>query len=731
MLLTTNMLSKFALLAASMMLIFWLLPGAFAASDARRGITADDLLAIRDIKTIAISPDGNHVAFQVFQAIRDRNDYDIDWYVAPITSNAGPLRVADGGDADLPPFQNGLRVGEFYGDDAVWSPDSRSFAYTRKKNGEVQIWRSRFDRRGQEQLTHNAGNVEGPKYSADGLQLFFAVGRDRTDIEDANQREAAHGYLMQEPGVFDIEQGPLWPSCSDGQARQRSEINEHRSCRLTVWVLDLRTGVERTADAGETKAYFSAPDLSSHARFERGKLKDQSRLMETASPDGKRSAWFENEDPAVYTGYYPPMRVAASVGNKIFRCPADACLSTRPEKLWWHADGAEVIFLVRNGPRETLTSLYGWTPGDNHVRTILSSDDTLQHCSMARDRLICGHESWTSPLKIVSVDLHDGTITTIADMNPEFRNFSFTKVEKILGKDAYGNPAHAHLVYPKGYEEGRRYPLVIVQYRSRGFLRGGVGDEVPIHVLAQNGFAVLSFDTPEGDYYTRTPDPLEMQIKYLKYVVIERGPATAIERMVDKLVSRGIVDPALVAITGLSHGASTLDSALLGRNYAAAITAGTSISAPPNTKVSASSFWGKSMDGAFGGSPFSKTGFETRAKYSVGVQAFGIDTPVLFQVADREYYNVLQNYQALRDAGKPVEMFIYPDEYHVKWQPAHRSRVYIRNINWLNFWLRDTEDEDPAKAAQYERWRSLKAQHQANLLKLREGGGVKDGKHWP
>ncbi len=144
--------------------------------------------------------------------------------------------------------------------------------------------------------------------------------------------------------------------------------------------------------------------------------------------------------------------------------------------------------------------------------------------------------------------------------------------------------------------------MVIVQYRSRGFLRGGTGDEHPIHVLAQNGFAVLSYDTSDGDYMAKEGDPFELQIAYTKDLVADHGSATAIEHMVDALVARGLVDPNRVGITGLSHGATTLDTALLDRNYAAA-SAAYSVMAPPNFDVSSSSFWGKSMDGAFGARP--------------------------------------------------------------------------------------------------------------------------------
>lgn len=60
----------------------------------------------------------------------------------------------------------------------------------------------------------------------------------------------------------------------------------------------------------------------------------------------------------------------------------------------------------------------------------------------------------------------------------------------------------------------------------------------------------------------------------------------------------------------------------------------------------------------------------------------------------------------------------YPDETHIKWQPAHRASVYERNVDWLNFWLRGVEDSTPKKADQYERWR--------NLMELREIDSAND-----
>ena len=59
--------------------------------------------------------------------------------------------------------------------------------------------------------------------------------------------------------------------------------------------------------------------------------------------------------------------------------------------------------------------------------------------------------------------------------------------------------------------------------------------------------------------------------------------------------------------------------------------------------------------------------------------------------------------------GKPVELWAFPEETHLKYQPRHKAAVYERNLDWFRFWLQDHVDPDPAKAAQYRRWEAMKA----------------------
>jgi hypothetical protein len=96
--------------------------------------------------------------------------------------------------------------------------------------------------------------------------------------------------------------------------------------------------------------------------------------------------------------------------------------------------------------------------------------------------------------------------------------------------------------------------------------------------------------------------------------------------------------------------------------------------------------------------------------YSMALNARAMDRPLLMQLADEEYLLGLETFTALREAGQPVEMYVFPGEHHIKWQPAHRRAIYERNLDWFQFWLQSHVDPDPAKAAQYKRWEAMRAQ---------------------
>lgn len=697
-------IEKIYLVLLSILICFFLIiPQAFA----KHSITIDDLSSIRDIKSKTLSPDGKYIAFQTIQAHKDTNNFIVGWYIAAIKQNAKPIKIAESAQAQ--PNGNG----GFDGSDIIWSPDSKWIYFTKKHEGAVQIWRSSREHPEQQQITNNAGDIQSLDISRDGSKVIFNIGRTRSEITALKRKLSEQGFLHQQPILYSLRFDANIAQCTDGRKRY-SEVTEIHSCQLSYWIFETDSGVEREATEVEISRRLVRADTTRERR-NKGWLVGEERQMQRFSADGAQLAWIENKDSEVYKGLFPQMILKVSRDGKEVICPATECISQRKvgfRGIWWHPNGREIIFHVIDGPHNSLNSFYAWVPGEVSVRLILRTDDYFgigyygHPCDLAGEKLVCARSTSTSPTEIASIHLGSGKISTIVDVNPEFNDLRFTKVEKILGEDNYGHNVYAHLVYPEGYIKGQRYPLVISSYNSYGFLRGN--EEQPIHAYAQNGIAVLSFDY--GGRHTDYVKKINIK-RYSKAfnhdVFVNQGSVTAIEKMVENLIDRGIVDSRKIGISGISHGSVILTNSILRQNYAAASTAEI-FSIPTYFKKSSSSARGKSYDETFG-KITSSEGQAMRRKFSLAANAQSIDTPILSQVSDQEFRFSEVDYNALLDAGKPIEMYVYPDERHIKWQPAHKYMVYRRNVDWFNFWLQGVEDDDPEKVEQYTRWRKMRA----------------------
>jgi dipeptidyl aminopeptidase/acylaminoacyl peptidase len=231
------------------------------------------------------------------------------------------------------------------------------------------------------------------------------------------------------------------------------------------------------------------------------------------------------------------------------------------------------------------------------------------------------------------------------------------------------------------------------------------GDEYPIRVFAANGFAVLNFDVGKE----RNSKPGDFESILLRWA----SPAEGIAAAIAKLADMGIVDRSRVGITGLSFGAELVKYGISHTDLFRAAIASTPSWEPIVYDVADNfgrNYLSQSMDL---GSPDG----EARVRWqrvSAALNADRIHTPLLVNEADSEYFGDLQLVTELRELKKPLEMFVYANEFHEKIHPKHRYEIYQRNVDWMKFWLQNKEDPDPEKAEQYKRWRELRKLQEKN-----------------
>jgi dipeptidyl aminopeptidase/acylaminoacyl peptidase len=665
------------------------------SKSASHPVDARDLIELRDMSGLSVSPDGRHVAFQLQEANLAANRYELGWHVAS-SLRAGPARnVGDGGEPFPKVFENGIVNGDRDTHRPVWSPDGRWIAYLARYDSDVQLWRSAVDGSVRERVMRSAGRVAEFAWSEDSSRIYFTMDDSWQKTEHALREEGERGYLVDERFLPFYSSKPVWPR------------DAFRSLS-PVRAVDLRTGEERPATEAEVQAFEGEAlplTVAGHP---------YARVI--ARPYGHQDtgaviAWAEPE-PDQRDGRHPPLTVHAGSVPGVetsLRCIEPACTGLI-EDIWLSPDATDVYFLRREGVDNGSLGLYAWSLETEKARTILRTDDYLADCDLAREGLVCVYEAASTPRRLVSIDLTDGALATLADPNPGFHSLRKGAVKRLTWTSPeYGQEAFGYLVLPPDYEEGRRYPLVITTYTSRGFLRGATGDEYPIFPLAQNGFVVLNFDQPsDWSLLARATSVRETDEEMRKH---DRGLdriRSSVDAAIDLLMEMELIDPRRLAITGLSLGAEIVFYCLTRTDhpFAAAV-----VSSPPSDPI----FY--YLGGAeiqhrldYRGYGFPKG--ENASRWEERAPSSNVETisaPLLVQAAESEYLLALELAASMQVAQRPFELYVFPDEKHIKSQPKHRYYTYLRNVQWLKFWLQGVEEAEPVDPRQYERWRAMQS----------------------
>lgn len=666
-----------------------IIPAAAPAGGAGRPITAADLIGLRDIGDpdsasyggagpFAVSPDGRRVAYIINHADLATNGYCRALVVNEL-QKAGPPTVLDrGGELiKILDVQRGfyLPSGATQTIVPAWSPDGRALAYLRRDNGVTQAWLANADGSGARAVSRSSIDISAIGWSADGRRLLFGSRRGGAAADAALDREGQTGWLYD---------GRISPEISPRPMTQATD-------ELDVLAVEVRSGRTMTTDSADRAALQAAvaPGLPADSV--------------AVAADGRR-AWAERADSSPLA---PARLMATGRHGETVHCTAAECAGGILS-IWW--DGDAVLFLRREGWDKGDTALYRWSIDAGPPVPVLRTDDVLHGCTKAIAVLVCTRENSTTPRRVVTIDVKTGAVRELFDPNPEFAGIRLGQVVRLRWRNDLGLEAWGDLVLPPDYRPGTKLPMVVVQYHSDGFLRGGTGDDYPIYLFAQRGFAVLSTERPTffAAAFPKLKTWYDINAANQKNWGERRSLLSSVLTGVRLAVDRGFADPARVGITGLSDGASTAAFALINTRAFAAAAMSTCCMEPNTTATYGGIAWADWLRG-MGYPPATANDRTFWRETSLAQNAARIDTPLLLQLADNEFRLALEAFGALREQRKPVEMYVYPDEYHVKWQPEHRRAVYERNLDWFSFWLQHQEDSDPAKAAQYVRWRALRS----------------------
>ncbi|MHB1424600.1 MAG: prolyl oligopeptidase family serine peptidase [Gemmataceae bacterium] len=273
-----------------------------------------------------------------------------------------------------------------------------------------------------------------------------------------------------------------------------------------------------------------------------------------------------------------------------------------------------------------------------------------------------------------------------AVLNSHLKLLPRARTEVVTWKGARGDEVQGILYYPHAYRAGAKYPLVAMIHGGPAAADHDEWDESwssPTNLVCQRGAFVLKANYHGSSGYG---------LKWLESIARGRYgdlETIDIEKGVDALISRGLVDPARLALTGWSNGAILANLLTIRTTRYKAAIAGAG-------NVEYVSDWANCDFGdAFSRYYLGASPLEDPLLYLLKSPFYRLQrvrTPTLiFFGGDDQTVPVQQGwvqYRALQQLGNTdVRFVLFPGEQHSLAKLAHQHRKVKEELAWLDRYL--------------------------------------------
>jgi dipeptidyl aminopeptidase/acylaminoacyl peptidase len=385
------------------------------------------------------------------------------------------------------------------------------------------------------------------------------------------------------------------------------------------------------------------------------------------------------------------------------------------------------IALLANGARNKVAH-YARTD-DGWKREWLTGDHVANIFGFAAARdgklLVYAHSTASTPTQWYQTPLDAqklGKAEVIGSMADELKKLPIAKTEVIRWKGALDEQVEGILYYPHGFEPGKKHPLIVMIHGGPASLDTDSWDEswgYAANLYCQRGAFVL-----KPNYHGSSNYGLKWveSIAGGKYYDLE---VPDIEKGVDHLIDKGLVDKDKLGVMGWSNGAIlTIALTVSTTRYKCAVAGAGDVDWPSDW---ANCDFGDAFDRAYlGKGPFDDP--ELYIKKSPFYKLDKVRTPtlILFGTEDRSVATQQgwMHYRGLQQLGKTdVRFVLFPGEKHGLKKYVYQKRKLEEELAWFDKHLFKTaKDENEAIKDDSPLDRALKrqgAKRDKNLFGLR------------
>ena len=303
--------------------------------------------------------------------------------------------------------------------------------------------------------------------------------------------------------------------------------------------------------------------------------------------------------------------------------------------------------------------------------------------------LLYEHSTASKPVQVYRARLDGARIVEpvqLTDLNPAHVKKAIAKSEVVRWKGALDEEVEGILYYPHLYEPGKKYPLVVMIHGGPAGVDQDAWEEnwgYAPNLFAQRGAFVLRPNYHgSGNYGLKWVESIGRG----KYYDLE---VPDIEKGVDGLITRGLVDPERLGAMGWSNG-SILTIALT------VTTTRYKVASAGAGDVDWASDWANAHFGmAFDNYYFGKSPLEDPQLYLRKSPFYRLDkvvTPTIIFFGTQDTNVPTQqgwmHYRALQQLGKTdVRFILFPGEPHGPGKLVHRRRKLDEELRWFDTYL--------------------------------------------
>ena len=647
-------------------------------------VTVDDLMRLRSISDVRISPDGQHIAYVISTPSIEHVQHEAVLYVVPAAGGT-PVRLTYATRIfNVPVPLPNLR----------WSPDGSRLGFIGLVDGVPQVMAISVQGGEAWTLTSLEQGTTTFEWSPDGKRIAF-IAADAPSAETTKRRK-------DKSFVIAVDRDPhfprVWVQDVKGGAPQAVTPLEHYVLDLS-WSPDNKQVLYTASkESGFNSRYkcdvYTVPANGGPPKpiVERLGMNRGPQM----SPDGKWIAF-------ISTGGVEAMMESEDLYVVAANGSADTIRNlTKEREAWigeyiWAPDSRSLLFIPDEQTNETGDHMFEQpitrvSLDNRHIEVLTNGPVVNYSVTFSDDGSRIGYRQ-VHPRdmgEVYSMDVASRKATRLTEVNPELRNLDLGVQKAVHWTSFDGKEIWGLLLTPPGYHPGTRIPMVVYCHGGPigGYTYGifpqfmhrpGQVDPYPVEAMASEGMAIL-FPMPRGGS--------GYGIAGFKAIINSWGESDYKDIMagVDWAVKEGIADPDRLGVMGASYGGFMTSWIVTQTDRFKA--ASTAASVNDLVQEYYLSDAGDFIVEYFG-TPWEAA--DVLAKHSPITFAANVKTPLLIQHGESDNRVPLGQarafYKALKAQHKTVEFDIYPRGGHVNYEPPLEREYMLRNLGWFKKWL--------------------------------------------